>query len=63
MAGSASAPPAGPWWILPITILLSIVEDSIQKIAGNAFLAILLVASLVYIGFKIFKKAKKAARS
>ena len=54
MAGSASAPPAGPWWILPITILLSIVEDSIQKIAGNAFLAILLVASLVYIGFKIF---------
>lgn len=43
--------------------LWSIVETCITKITSNAFLAVLLVASLVVVGFKIFKKAKKAARS
>lgn len=53
-----------PAWITTaLNNLWSVVTDCIDKITGNDFLAILLVASLVVVGFKIFKKAKKAARS
>ena len=51
------------WYLVPILTLLNFVEKLIEKISGNAFLAILLVACLVVIGFKVFKKAKKSARS
>ena len=51
------------WMTTALNNLWSVVETCIEKITGNDFLAIMLVASLVVVGFKIFKRAKKAARS
>lgn len=53
----------GSWITTALSSLWEVVESCITHITGNAFLAILLVASLVVVGFKIFKKAKKAARA
>ena len=46
-----------------LTQLWEVVTSCVTFISGNAILMVLLVASLVAVGFKIFKKAKKAARS
>lgn len=34
-----------------------------QRIAGNEYLAILLVASIIFVAYKVFKRAKRSARS
>lgn len=51
------------WWETGLENLWSVISTCIDKLTSNTFLAILLVASLVIVGFKVFKRAKKAARS
>lgn len=45
-----------------LTNVWGIVEECITFITGNAALMVLFVASLVPIGFKIFRKARKSVR-
>lgn len=55
--------PVVPWFLTAMSNLFDVVDGVISEITGNAFLAILLVASLVIVACKVFKKIKKTARS
>lgn len=46
-----------------LTILEAIFGWCVNTVIGNAILMIMFVVSLLLIGFKIFKRAKKSARS
>lgn len=45
-----------------VPALWEVIEGCIDFLVNNAFLSIMLVASLIYVGFKVFRKAKKSAR-
>ena len=51
------------WITGALTNLWEVVTTCITKMTSNTYLAIMLVASLVIVGFKVFKRAKKAARA
>lgn len=46
-----------------LTNLWTVVSGCVTFITGNDILMIMLVSSLVVVGFRIFKKAKKAAKA
>lgn len=46
-----------------LTQLGTVVTKCVSFITGNDILYIMFVASLVLVGFKIFKRAKKVARA
>lgn len=46
-----------------LTDLTTVVTSCVSMITGNAILYTMFVASLVLVGFKIFKRAKKAAKA
>lgn len=46
-----------------LTNLWTIMRSALLHITENTYLSILLVSALVYIAFKLIKRAKKAARS
>lgn len=46
-----------------LTNLWTIMRSALLHITQNTYLSILLVSALVYIAFRLIKKAKKAARS
>lgn len=41
----------------------TVVTNCVSYITGNSILYVMFVASLVLVGFKIFKRAKKVARA
>ena len=43
--------------------LTEVTTSSVNMITGNTILFVMFVASLVLIGFKIFKRAKRAAKA
>lgn len=46
-----------------LTDLTTVVTKCVEFITGNDILYTMFVASLVIVGFKIFKRAKKAAKA
>lgn len=46
-----------------LTNLWTYIRQVFEHLTGNEFFAVLIVASLVVIAFKLIKKAKRAARS
>lgn len=46
-----------------LTQLGTVVAKCVDFITGNDILYVMFVASLVLVGFKIFKRAKKVARA
>lgn len=64
MGGGEVAPspgfPGGPNG--PLVNLWTIFENVLTELTSNTFFAILLVSSLVYIAFRLIKKAKRASR-
>lgn len=54
--------PATSWIDGGLTNLWSVFTSALGTLTDNTFFQILLVSSLVYVAFRLIKKAKKAAR-
>lgn len=52
----------GNWLTTAIESLWTVVTDCISQMTTNSYLALFLAGSVIMLGFKIFRSAKKTAK-